>query len=275
VTIFWPDVHQGVDADEINKLLKAYIWCNPHLTLRLAVDGKMVIRHDATNPEWGKYRACDATSAHWYSLEQFERYAGALIDRYGGKITVRKFAAQFRGMSSTERQKEVVRALAASHMSLLRFFGSETEVNHRRMQKLLDLLRQHTRPVPPELLGVIGEAHLRQLCIDSGGEPKAFKYSLSCGRDADGRPYIVEIANCAYKKWVSGKDERRGRELITGVNLSASLENPFNTFRGMEGLDEILTDLRAGSDAPVIVCIHYASPHIEYLDRGKSRVGLE
>ena len=43
----------------------------------------------------------------------------------------------------------------------------------------------------------------------------------------------------------------------------------------MEGMNEILVDLRAGPYAPVIVCVHYACPHIEYLDRGKSRIGLE
>ena len=86
---------------------------------------------------------------------------------------------------------------------------------------------------------------------------------------------MIEIVTCAYKKWVSGKDERRGRYLVTGVNFSATLENPFNTFRGMEGMDEILTELRADTYAPVIVAVHYASPHIEYLDRGKSRVSLE
>ena len=62
--------------------------------------------------------------------------------------------------------------------------------------------------------------------------------------------------------------------LITGVNFSATLENPFNSFRTMAGLDEILAELRAGERAPVIVCVHYACPHIEYLDRGKSRIGL-
>jgi hypothetical protein len=40
-------------------------------------------------------------------------------------------------------------------------------------------------------------------------------------------------------------------------------------------MDAILTDLRAGWNAPVIVLVHYTSPHIEYLDRGKSRIGLE
>ena len=36
------------------------------------------------------------------------------------------------------------------------------------------------------------------------------------------------------------------RMLITGVNFSATLENPFDTFRGMEGMSEILAELRAG-----------------------------
>jgi hypothetical protein len=160
-------------------------------------------------------------------------------------------------------------------MSLHRFFGSETQVNHRRMEKLLQLLQQHTRPVRPELVGVIGEDHLRQMCIASGGEPQSFKYFRSPGHDDDGLPYVVEIATCAYKKWVNGKENVPVRELITGVNFSATLENPFQTFRGMEGLDEVLTELRAGKSAPVIVCVHYACPHIEYLDRGKSRIALE
>ena len=79
-------------------------------------------------------------------------------------------------MSATEKQKQVLRELGASHMSLHRFFGSETQVNHQRMEKLLRLLQQHTRPVRPELLGVIGEEHLRRLCVSAGGEPKSFKY---------------------------------------------------------------------------------------------------
>jgi hypothetical protein len=284
VVVFWPDTFEArIDTDEISDLLNQFVWVNPHLTLDFTVDGKTHIHRRATNPDWMKYRACDATSAYWYSLEQFELYAAALIDRdqqkrprtSRGKVTVREFVAQFRGMSATEKQKQVLRELDATHMSLSRFFGSEMEVNHQRMKKLLGLIQQRTRPVRPELLGVIGEDHLRRLSVSLGGEPKSFKYFPSPGRAEDGLPYVVEIAICPFKKWVNGKAETRGRELITGVNFSATLENPFETFKGMEGMDEILTNLRAGTDAPVIVCVHYACPHIEYLDRGKSRIGLE
>ena len=47
------------------------------------------------------------------------------------------------------------------------------------MEKLLKLLQQHTRPVRPELLGVIGGEHLLQMCVSTGGEPKSFKYYAS------------------------------------------------------------------------------------------------
>jgi hypothetical protein len=294
VTVFWPSKIEAdddyawrgndlteIDHDAISELLREFIWVNPHLTLQFKADGKILIRHAASNPDWQKYRACDATSAHWYSLEQFERYAVALIARdqeqrraTRHKYTVREFIAQFRGMSATDRQKHILRELRAAHMSLQEFFGSEAQVNHERMKKLLGLVQKHTRPVRPELLGVIGEEHLRRLMTGVGGELKGFKYFASPGRDADGVPYMVEIATCPYKRWVTGK-EAPERKLITGINFSATLENPFSTFRGMEGMEEILTELRAGKYAPVIVSVHYASPHIEYLDRGKSRIGLE
>jgi hypothetical protein len=294
ITVFWPseiedDFAWGqndpseIDADKIGELLRQFIWVNPHLTLCFTIDGKTRIRCKATNPAWTKYRACDATSAHWYSLEQFERYAAALIDRdqqkrsrtSREKITVREFVAQFRGMSATEKQKQILRELGAAHLSLSRFFGSEMEVNHQRMRKLLAQIHRHTRPVRPELLGVIGEVHLRRLSIAAGGEKQSFKYSCFPGHHGDGLPYVVEIATSPFKKWVHGKAAHRGRHLITGVNFSATVENPFETFRGIEGMEAILTDLRAGPNAPVIVCVHYACPHIEYLDRGKSRIGLE
>jgi DNA topoisomerase VI subunit B len=283
VTVFWPDNDEAkIDCDEIKDLLTQFIWVNPHLTLQFTVNGKSLVHHCASNPDWTKYRACDATSAHWYTLEQIERYAGALIARdqeqpraTRRKYTVREFIAQFRGLSATEKQREILRELGASHITLQRFFGSETQVNHRRMENLLKLLQHHARPVRPELLGVIGEEHLHQMIVGAGGETKSFKYFASPGHDADGLPYIVEIATCPYKKWVAGKQETRDRMLTTGVNFSATLENPFESFKGMEGMNEILENLRAGSYAPVIVCVHYASPHIEYLDRGKSRIGLE
>ena len=65
-------------------------------------------------------------------------------------------------------------------------------------------------PPGPSGIGVIGEEHLRRLCTSIGGEAQSFKYFLSPGY-ADGLPYVVEIATCAYKKWV--QEGAPGREL--------------------------------------------------------------
>ena len=281
ITVFWPADHAPVDPGAITDLLTQFAWVNPHLSLKFVIDGKTKVRCEASNPDWTKYRACDATSAHWYRPEQIERYAGALIARDQEsrrtckKFTVREFIAQFRGLSASEKQKDVLRALNASHMSLHRFFGSQDRVNRQQMKKLLHLLQEHTRPVRPELLGIIGSEHFKCRCLMIGGEPESFKYFSSTAHNADGLPYVLEIATCAYKGWVAGKEPVPTRTLITGVNFSATLNNPFDSLRGMEGMNEILVDLRAGPYAPVIVCVHYACPHIEYLDRGKSRIGLE
>jgi hypothetical protein len=64
-------------------------------------------------------------------------------------------------------------------------------------------------PPGPSGIGVIGEEHLRRLCTSIGGEAQSFKYFLSPGY-ADGLPYVVEIATCAYKKWV--QEGAPGRE---------------------------------------------------------------
>ena len=54
-------------------------------------------------------------------------------------------------------------------------------------------------------------------------EPQSFKYFVSLEHGDDGRPYVVEIATCPYKKWVAGKYETRYRQLITGVDFSAGM----------------------------------------------------
>ena len=177
VTMFWPDCYRGADRCRRDRRAAHSICLGqsaPDVSLRHGRQDRDRLK--ASNPDWTKYRACDATSAHWYALEQFERYAGAMIDR-DQKVTVREFAAQFRGMSATERQKQVVHEVGASHLSLRRFFGSETAVNHQRMEKLLLLLQQHTRPVRPELLGVIGEEHFRNCASPPAVSPRASNIS--------------------------------------------------------------------------------------------------
>jgi hypothetical protein len=67
----------------------------------------------------------------------------------------------------------------------------------------------------------------------------------------------------------------RTRRIITGVNWSVALGNPFRSFgRFAESLDSLLTEQRSGHFEPVHLLIHLACARIDYTDRGKSAVSL-
>jgi hypothetical protein len=59
VTVFWPK-DADIDETAIAGLLTQFVWCNPHLTLRLGKNSKTLLLHHATNANWEKYRSCDA-----------------------------------------------------------------------------------------------------------------------------------------------------------------------------------------------------------------------
>jgi hypothetical protein len=85
---------------------------------------------------------------------------------------------------------------------------------------------------------------------------------------ADGLPQVVETAF----GW-RGKNSEEWRRLITGVNWSPGIVNPFRQLgRYGSSLDSFLTAQRASSNEPVIIVLHVACPRVQYKDRGKSAV---
>jgi DNA topoisomerase VI subunit B len=87
------------------------IFC-PHLALTIrGLTGGIICIDKATNPTWRKWVPSDPTSPHWYTEEEFERLIGAHIaqarDDNGRGSTLREFVSQFRGLSSTQRQKRI------------------------------------------------------------------------------------------------------------------------------------------------------------------------
>src|SRR6516164_2510879 len=84
----------------------------------------------------------------------------------------------------------------------------------------------------------------------------------------DDVPWIVETAFA----WCPQAAERR---LITGVNWSPGIVNPFRELGDYgESMDTILTRARCDADDPVMLVIHIAYPRVEYTDRGKSALVL-
>jgi hypothetical protein len=80
----------------------------------------------------------------------------------------------------------------------------------------------------------------------------------------------------AFIAMVSAPDARRDRKIITGVNWSPGINNPFRRLgRGGEGLDGILAEVRANTSQPVIAALHLACPRVAYTDRGKSAIVVD
>ena len=206
------------------RLAESYAWHNPHLSLRVTWNGEVMIDIKASNPTWNKWLPSWPTSAHWYDQSRFRRYMAAhIVNR--GSITVREFISEFRGMTGTAKQKEVLAATGASHVSLHNYFGLQ-KANTGNIAKLLDALKQHTKPVSPADLGVIGKDHFFRLMELAGGEPKTFKYKCILG-ETRGMPRVTEFAFGIHREGLTAADGVPSRKVITGVNWSPGINSPF------------------------------------------------
>ena len=80
-------------------------------------------------------------------------------------------------------------------------------------------MKSQSRPVKPDILGVIGRDHFRQRFEAMGGEMESFNYK--CLKDTtEDIPWVIETAFC----WCPQIPTRR---LMTGVDWSPGIVNPF------------------------------------------------
>jgi hypothetical protein len=132
---------------------------------------------------------------------------------------------------------------------------------------LLAAMKRHSRPVKPAALGVIGKDAIAARFAALGCEMESFKYAKAETRLA--RPSVVETAFA----WCPEQGE--SRTLITGVNWSPGILNPFRQLGPYgQSLDDILAQQHARHDEPVVLLLHLACPRPSYSDRGKSSVVL-
>jgi DNA topoisomerase VI subunit B len=225
----------------------------------------------ATDAAWSKWGPSDPTSPHWYDPDRLIRLMGAYIardqDRGREPRTVREFISEFRGLTGTAKQKAVLEAVGVTRVTLPAFFGV-SDVSRTGIEKLLAAMKQHTRPVKPKDLGIIGEDHLRARFAAAGADDKTFRYSRQLISDGD----LPQVIECAFGYCPEGEF----RQIVTGVNWSPGINNPFRTLgRYGQSLDTLLMEQRAGlGDEPITLVVHMACPRVEYTDRGKSALAL-
>jgi DNA topoisomerase VI subunit B len=278
ITVQWPPTDLLTDEGiEFRELVSAYVWFNPHLSLRGVWFGDEFINVTASNPDWEKWRPRDPTSPHWYDEARLERYLAAhvLRDRdLGQSRPVRAFIGEFRGLARTGVQRQILSEVGCSHRSLADFFGVE-KVNSAGIAKLLQAMKQRSKPVRPKLLGIIGAEHLKARVLAAGGNPDTFEYEQRKGVTEDGVPYVVEAAFGLHQSGLTPDGAAADRLLVAGANYSAAIGNPFRSFgKTGEGLEATLNKVRANAGQPTIFAVHLASARIQFADRGKSSIIL-
>jgi DNA topoisomerase VI subunit B len=269
ITVAWPDSAGSMLAEAEQRFLQIaddYTWLNPHLALTLSWFGeRFAVR--ATDPEWPKWRPSNPTCPHWYTPQHLERLIAAYLAHdaeRGRERTVRELVSEFRGLSGSLKQKAVLSATGLQRAPLGRLCDGRT-IHRSAVEGLLDAMVACTRPVKPEALGIIGKDHLQRRLEAAGCEMASFHYKQVKSTTA-GLPWVVEAAFA----WCPDLTSRR---LITGVNWSPGIVNPFRALGPYgQSLDTVLSQQRVDRDEPVIVLLHLACPRVEYTDRGKSAV---
>jgi hypothetical protein len=276
---------QGLEPDPgfLQRLLFDYSLFNPHASFTLYQEGMeegflapgstLRSHWEATTPGWRKWLPSDPTSAHWYTPEQLENLIAAYVsaERHGARArTVREFVSEFRGLSSTMKQKQVVTGAGLDRAYLHDLVGGT--IDRGRLETLLEIMQRETAPVKPEALGVLGEEHFRSRLQVAEGDH--FRYRCLKGTDQIGMPYVVE---CAFA--LSDDPLLRGEHI--GLNWSVPLSNPIldDVFEvgghEVEGLPALLEACKINLDYDTVsLALHIISPRFHFLDRGKGRVSL-
>jgi hypothetical protein len=282
---------ENFEKERFLQILEDYHLFNPHLTLTFesnlqergedkligaSVAGAgseptyvNIRRHyKTTDPSWQKWRPSDFTSPLWYSPDDLKKLilSHVALAQDGGKdFTLREFVSQFRGLTSTSKQKEVTSRLPK--IKRLSDFVTNGDANTDLIGQLLLHMQSLTKPVPPEKLGVIGEDHFKKVF---GG--KDLKYSRKMGTD-NGIPFVVEVAYAL-------DDTLEGVKFHFGLNFAPAGSDPLQdyrlsretkreTFEG-HGIKGLCAQYKVSSWDKVHVVCHMTYPRFRFKDRGKT-----
>lgn len=262
VKMHWPEVASYLYPAKnryfynptLRDLAAGFALCNPHMTL--TTDS---FEWTATDPAWRKWTATAPTSPHWYTLEDLRNLAAAYLAD-GQAKSVREFVSEFRGLSGSAKAKSVVDGAGLSGLTLGDLVV-DGDLDTQRLGVLLALMKAGSRPVNPDALGVIGEAHFVRWMQAQGAAAESIVYR-KCTGCADGLPYVLEMA------FGVSQDDNATLRQVAGLNWTPALDVPFVR------MSELLGTRRVDPHDPVIVAVHLACPKLAFTDRGKSRIVL-
>ncbi len=276
VTLDYRGILAGGEGADFYKWLQSYVLFNPHATFRLVtLEGQRT--WPARQPDFAKWSPSDPTSPWWYTTDDLERLiaAHAIHANNGNRdLPLRELVGQFRGLSSTIKQKAVTSQFPQKRVS---DFVRDGDLDESAVAALLAALKDKTKPVKPQHLGVLGEENARTVLSDWYElEPDCFNYFCDKGYE-DGLPYVLEI--------VMARKSKDGLEKFLGLNFAPTYGDPFaearlehatkrDRFAGT-GLNALLAEFKVQMYDPLVLMVHLAYPRPRFRDRGKSGLQLE
>lgn len=259
VTVHWPDIASWYGWWYMADFYMAVADFNPHATI-IGTEQSVT----AALPDWPHWRPDRPTAPHWYSVDQFRALVALALnaERRGGRQkTVNEFIREFHGLTGTPKAKAVA-AQAGLTGAMLSDLVDGDDIDTDKLRALLAAMQSASRPVNPELLGLLKEEHVTAALVRHGAAPDSVQYRRETG-EADGMPYVLEVA------FAVKADEGQKRTLSVGINYSPTVAPmPF------DALNDALNDARCTLADPVVVLLHLAYPAVRFTDRGKSRAVL-
>ncbi|MBC8229844.1 ATP-binding protein [bacterium] len=244
------------------ELVEGYAVFNPHATFTISNPENGKATFVATNPEWQKWKPDAPTSAHWYTAETLRDLIAAYVacERESGKErTVREFVSEFRGLSSTAKQKQITDGLSGVFLHDL---VSDGDIDMRIVEKLLVAMQENSKPPSPSVLGIISQEHIKAwLACYAGVTEESIRYVKRTGVEGN-MPYIIEVTF-----GVCGMDDAKLR-IVTGLNWAPTLGVPSSDLRS------VISEMRIDPHDPVTLLVHLAKPRFDFTNRGKSEVQL-
>lgn len=242
---------------EFLRIFSAFAAANPHATLRWRIGAEQG-EHTATTPDWRKWSVTKPTPVQWYTPDQFSAYIAAHLANGHEALTLRQFVAQFAGLSSTIKQKDVV-ATAKTGTTLVDLL-KDGKIDGAAAYRLYTAMSAASTPPKPMALGIIGKEHLKAW-MESRGTFIDFSFAYrKATMELAGKPVVMEVAFGLFRDF-----ERL--ETVELVNWSAPVIPPFSLRYALEAAD-------IGHRDPAALVISLAMADARFSDHGKARLEL-
>jgi len=278
-TSTFPPFKQLSFYETLLRWLRSYALFNPHAAFRLETPKGNEL-WPARDPAWTKWTPSDPTSGHWYMPDDLGRLMGAHIARSEATgerdLTIREFVGQFRGLTSTIKQKRVAQRVPQNRLSEFISNGNgHRELNDPAVAGLLAAMKAESQPVKPAHLGVLGKDRIfncLRLWHDLEEEP--FEYTAFKGFEQH-LPYTLEIA-------LAQKKDDGLLERYLGLNFAPSHGDPFADWKlaydcdrkyfASVGLTGILGQFKVELKHPLVFVLHLTLPGARFGSRAKDRL---